>query len=206
MEISEYFTNLLEREFDGRLRIRWSPFQQQYRIEQKVARGMMWPDKPILENDEEALMIKDGYWFVMGVSPREHTKCQRCGTELEIPAFETRMITCPICKIMGRTYRISAGYFPLNDRLIKYLKSIDPEKDMGKEQVAKLRANNEALVKSQQRAMSNNIEAYGKDNFTKLAQIAQVGYTGKETWGSHHEISNERQRKGIDHGSQIIGI
>lgn len=207
--IPQEFEESLEREFNGRLRIRWSPLQEQYRIEQKVARAVMWPDKPILENDDEATMIRDGYFFVLSIMPRDKMKCKKCGSILDVPYMSTSIVICDICKLMGYAYKKTAGFFPLNEKLITHLKSIDPERGMSKEQIAKMRENNEAIVRSQQRSITNNIEAYGKDNFTKLAGIAQTGFTGKESaWldAPALQVSNERQKLGVDHGSKIIGI
>jgi hypothetical protein len=114
-----------------------------------------------------------------------------------------------MCKLSGVPFRQAMAFFPLGDTLIDHLKKIDPERDQTKDRVAELRDNNEALLRSQQRAIFNNMEAYTKDNFVKLAGLAQVGRTGKESaWLDAPErgISNERQKLGIDHGSQIIGV
>lgn len=198
------FEERLEQEFNGRLRVRWSPSSGQYRIEQKVARAQMWGDRPILENDDEATMIRDGYFYVMSIAPRDRMNCKRCNTELEVPLYEARVVACPICKLMGRTFKYAVAYFPLGDKLIDHLKKIDPERGLSRDQMKALRESNEALLRSQQRAVSNNAEAYGKDNFNRLVGIQQVGRTGRESaWldAPQRDIINERQKQGI-----LVGV
>jgi hypothetical protein len=205
MEIPQEFTERLNRDFDGRLRVKWSNFSKRYRIEQRAARGQMWPDKPILENDDEQQMIRDGYFFVMDITPGDKTQCAKCNTWLNVPIREVRIIACPVCKMMGRTYRMNLGFFPLTDSLIDYLKGIDPERGLPAKAIEKMRSNNEQQMLSMQRSMSNNGEAYGKENFNRIVGIPQFGHTGKETsWEDApvKQISNERQKQGIAYKEQ----
>lgn len=207
MEIPETFTERLEQEFGGRLRIRWSPSEYRFRIEQKVARAIMWPDRPVLENDDDLQCVKDGYFHVLSVTPGDKMKCKVCAAPIPVPVGEMQMVHCPTCKAMGRQMRYAVAFFPLNDMLIEHLKKIDPERNLARDTVAELNARNEAAVQRAQRAIQTQAEAYVDDNFNRIVGIPQTGYTGRERmWDDAPKkvITNELQK--VPHGQEVVGV
>lgn len=181
MEAPRSFTERLEREFRGRLRIRFSDKEQEWQIEQRVGRAVL-PDARISLYDDDAIRARDGYLHVMSIRQGDRMPCPKCRYELKVPAFKTVDVACPYCKLKGRTTRVCAGYFPLEgDALIQHLRRLDPERGASLELAAEADRKNEALVASLERQSLD--ASYGiSQDFNRLFGIQSVGYTGKERY------------------------
>lgn len=127
------FVDTLEREFRNRLRIRWSHQRSLWVIEQKVARGLfvgaLKPTKGKAwdETNDRYVQIRDGVIEIMAVATGTKTACPVCRYDIRVPYYTTEAVECGYCKLMGRRSYIPVVYMPLNEDLIQYLKSIDPE-------------------------------------------------------------------------------
>ena len=153
------FTKRLEHEFQGRIRLRWSSAQSEFQVEQRVRRGAH--DGPISSSkDDVGIRQRDGYLYLFSIE-----------------------ISCASCKLHGREHRVIAGYFPLNDTLIEHLKKLDPERGASQRLNARVLANNLAHQSRLGQSVVNDTSDKLRDDFSRIAGIPQVGYTGKEFRG-----------------------
>lgn len=182
MYIPESFQEDLEREFQGRLRARWSGKKQCVVIEQRVARNVVGslPRELFKKNDETRQSLAEGYKQVMDVAVSEQMKCPECTTTLSVPNRTTAQITCMGCRVKGRTKKYIVGYYPLDTNLINHLKSIDPLRNLEKDTAAELNAYNEKIAEAQQKQLSEEAEAYTSDNLNRLMQIPSFSYSGNK--------------------------
>ncbi len=172
------FVDALDTAFDGRLRIRWSTVANEFQIEQRVARGMI--NFPPTDNEDESIRLRDGYFYVMSVRNGDRMPCPRCAHTLKVPLRQIRELSCAPCRGRGVEHRVSAGYFPLDNSLIDYLKMIDPMRGASKEMRSKIDAHNEKFTQAQRQAILDNAEAAGRDDFNKIAGIPEFGYGGNK--------------------------
>lgn len=179
MEAPPAFTRQLDDVFNGRLRIRWSAKRREFHIEQKV--GRMAPNPcHIDEGDDDLIRARDGYIYVMSIRPGDRMPCPDCDYQLSVPVMDTADIRCPYCQLKGRTTRVVAGYWPLNERLIEHLRRIDPLRGGSDEMAAAADAYNESRLKAAEAAYSDTIISAADDDYRRLVGIPSVGYTGKE--------------------------
>ena len=169
---------MLEQEFRGRLRIRWSLKAKEFHIEEKVGRAALPPFR-IDPNDDSMIRARDGYSFVMSVRAGDRMPCPKCGTDLKVPIMHTAEVRCGYCRMKGVDGRVKAAFYPLSETLIDYLKKIDPERGAAILQAQESDRHNAALLASRERASMNDIEASTKDNWNQIAGIPSFGYTGK---------------------------
>lgn len=171
MYIPESFQDSLQREFEGRLRLRWSLWEDSFIVEQKIRRELADELGPQATEDDR-LRQRDGYLKLCAVRNGDRMPCPYCKTTLKVPVFEFWLLQCPNC----REYS-AAGYFELNDRLVETLKGFDwVHAAKNRDRVdAHNRANEEAI----ERHALNVHEAVMKENFTSIAGIQSVGYTGR---------------------------
>jgi hypothetical protein len=181
MDVAKEFTSRLRRDFNDRLRIRWSKKRGEWHIEQKVGRAAL-PPIYISEVDDDLIRAKDGYAFVMAIRPGDRMPCPDCGLTLRVPVMQIAETTCDYCRYKGRYGRHSAAYFPLGDLLIEHLKKISPER-RPKKFTEMLDAKNAAVLASRQREFENEFEATTKENWSRMIGIPSWGYTGKEFRG-----------------------
>lgn len=165
--------------FDGRLRIRWSQAEQQFLIEQKVGRAMVAPIR-IEDNRDDLIRARDGYHPVMTITAGDRMRCPSCHSELKVPVRETHDIKCGYCALLGRTTRIIAGFWPLDDALLDHLRHIDPLNDYQDELAEAADRHNRMLLKSQEDQVSNDGYAALEEQYNRLVGIPQVGRTMKE--------------------------
>lgn len=171
------FSKRLQREFDGRLRVRWSTQRGEWQIEQRVARAHI-ASSPVLVNDDDGIRAQDGYAFVMSIREGDRMPCSRCSHDVRVPVMSTAEATCPHCK-----QRAAAAYFPLEgDALIQYLRRLDPLLDWHRELAAWQDDANAAATRAKERDVGNVIEASTKDHWNQLVGIPHVGYTGREQY------------------------
>jgi hypothetical protein len=176
------FARALEREFQGRLRVRWSTQRQEWHVEQKIRRGLAdFPADP--NGSDEHQRLRDGYMYILSIRPGDRMPCPRCASTLKVPHLEFREIICDFCKFTGKEYKVAAGYWPLNDKLIERLKELDPERSMTKVQRTQVDARNRALEEAQQKHVLNVSLGTAADDFVQITGIPMTGYTGKEFKG-----------------------
>lgn len=178
MEAPQEFVDRLHRIFDGRLRIRWSKSLHEFHIEQKVGRAALPPIR-IDEGNDDLIRARDGYMFVMSVRTGDRMPCPECHLTLRVPVRDTWEITCGYCQLKGRRRSVVAGFWPLDDTLLDYLRKIDPLRGKQSEQAEEADRHNQFLLASQENdAMAPGYAAFD-DNYNRLVGIPQVGYTGK---------------------------
>lgn len=176
------FAKRLDREFRGRLRLRWSNRKQEFQLEQKVRRALA--EGPVKDSqDDDGIRRRDGYLYLLSVRPGTRMPCPRCNTEVRVPEFEFREVSCPMCKLAGREHRFSAGYFPLTDLLIDHLKTLDPEREATRRLRDQVNAANTRLQQQSERQVLDRMADAVTDDFTRIAGIPMTGYTGKEFRG-----------------------
>lgn len=180
MEAPAEFVSTLEREFQGRLRIRWSPLREQWHIEEKVGRGIF--EVPLKEHDDRFVRVRDGYVHVMAIQPQDWMHCPACRSKVDVPRFETAEAKCQSCCAKGRDARWRAAFYPLNHHLITFLKRIDPlrtvefegtDKSSVDELTRLADAANERRDQVKTRDTHNHIEAATHDNWKDLADIGR---------------------------------
>lgn len=170
------FVDRLTTAFEGRLRIRWSNAANEFQIEQRVARPLI--NFPAAMTDDEAIRLKDGYFYVMSIRNGDRMPCPRCSFELKVPIRETRELSCPRCQAKGLEHRVAAGFFPLDDTLIAHLQSIDPMRGVSRELRNKIDAHNTEHTNKQRQGVLDKAWAAGADDFNKIAGIPQFGHVG----------------------------
>lgn len=173
MNLTE-FNAALEREFQGRLRARWSAQSREYHIEQKVGRGLFAP--PRRNEDTEGdrwIRARDGYELVMRIRLGDRMPCPKCGLTLKVPVLQIRETVCGHCQSKKRDGRMFAAYFPLGRLLIEHLYTIDPHRDAHKRQLAEADANNAKLQEGDDGGL-----LYDVLHDELMTQIPKVGYTG----------------------------
>lgn len=180
MEAPTRFTELLHQKFDGRLRIRWSEASHQWEIEQKVGRAVL-AGVHIKSTDDELIRARDGYHPVMTITAGDRMPCPHCNYKLTVPVMDTADIRCPYCQLKGRTTRVVAGFWPLNDNLITHLQKIDPLRGAQQELTEAADRYNQLLLKAaEDEAMAPGFAAMD-ENYRRLVGIPMVGYTGKDS-------------------------
>lgn len=179
MDIPESFADRLKRDFDGRLRIRWSKALGEFHIEQKVGRAAL-PPTYISEWDDDLIRARDGYMYVMAIRPGDRMPCPDCHLTIKVPVMRTAEAVCSYCRMKGRDGRWRAAYYPLGDLLLDHLKKIDPTRRFREELTKAADRKNKAIMAAKEREASNIIEASTKENWTQLVQIQSVGFSGKE--------------------------
>ncbi len=174
------FEDRLEREFDRRLRIRWSNKLSEWHIESKVGRGRL-AKFHVDDQDDGAIRARDGYQFLMAIREGDRMPCPRCGLELKVPIFEKREVVCEYCRMVGKDGRYPAVFFPLEgDTLIVYLRSLDPLRGYRDDLHLRADAANERLLQERERQAMNDMAAAGREFSAQLVGLQSVGYTGKE--------------------------
>jgi hypothetical protein len=186
VHIPEEFAERLEQAFGGKYRIRWSDARHEYHIEQKVRRGIAagFVDlnprhrERFRQKWDDLIRARDGYVLTMAVTPGTKTFCPDCHSELQVPAFETKVIPCEFCRSRGRYRHKVAGFFPLGDSLIDHLKKIDWAND-GNDRVAKaVDRHNELLLHNNRMQLRRTVDAAVRQDYNRLVGIPQFGYAG----------------------------
>lgn len=182
MQAPDSFVSRLHEAFDGRLRIRFSDAEQNFHIEQKVGRAVVAPVR-VDEGRDDLIRARDGYHPVMTITPGDRMRCPACHYTLQVPVRDTADVRCGFCALKGRTTRVVAGFWPLDDSLIDHLRKIDPLRDGQSELAEEADRHNRMLLQAEEDAAVAPGFAYADENFNRLVGIPQVGYTGKEFKG-----------------------
>lgn len=181
MHIPDWFRDQLYREFDGRLRIRWSVLRQAFRLEQKVGRAAAPPHR-LDEADDRTRCAVDGYDLFLEVTRGDRMPCPECGHELHLTPLQIREAVCPRCRERERQGRWVMGFFPLNDSLLQYLRLCDSTLTDQHARVAALDEDNlrlDAVTEKDFTAKRQDILIDGLIH----EQIPKVGYT--KDWAAY---------------------
>lgn len=171
------FVRQLNDQFAGRLRLRWSDSAKQWHIEQKVGRQKA-PHRKVSNLDDRAIRWRDGYEFLLAVTPGSSTSCPNCGMWTKVPVLEMRYAKCQVC---GKEFR--ACYWPLGDHLLQWLRYGDPDRG-GLERMMRDLENEEYSKEFwKTRAQRSYRRDVIWDDWRHLFDVPQVGYTGKEFRG-----------------------
>lgn len=182
MTVPEHFEQKLEREFRGRLRIRWSHERHEFQIEQRVRRSLApgWTKKHRAWDDtsDDYIRHRDGYVLLVAIRVGTKMPCPRCQTELDVPFNETKNIICAYCKLQGKSPHIAAMHVPLNDTLIDYLKRLDPENPISERLNEDNDRQNAALVAAMEQDATNAAVSGFEERYRRIVGIPQVGLSG----------------------------
>lgn len=170
MDAPTQFVDRLRSTFNDRLRIRWSTTEKCFHIEQKVGRAVVAPIF-IDESRDDLIRARDGYHPVMTIQPGDRMPCPECHYQLRVPVMDTADLPCPYCRLKGRTTRVVAGYWPLNDLLIDHLRKIDPLRGASEELSAEADRHNRLLLKSQEADAYREGEAAFSDDYNRIVGI-----------------------------------
>lgn len=183
MNAPDSFVARLASVFDNRLRIRWSDREGCFHIEQRVGRATIAPVF-IDSTRDDLIRARDGFHPIMTVQPGDRMPCPECHYQLHVPVMDTWDMRCPYCETKGRSTRVVAGYWPLNDLLIEHLRKIDPLRGASTELAEEADRHNRLLLKAQEdEAFAPGFDAFDS-NYNNLVGIPQTGYTGKILPGS----------------------
>lgn len=167
------FAERLHEAFDGRLRARWSTQRNEFQIEQRVARGLV--NFPAPDDNDEMIRLKDGYFYVMSIRNGTTMPCPKhCGTDLQVPVHEIRELSCPTCRAKGVEHRVSAGFYPLDDRLIDYLRMIDPMRGASRDLRNKINDHNQKFTDAQRAKVMGQLTDAAADDFDRIAGIPKT--------------------------------
>lgn len=176
--VPEEFERRLALEFSGRLRMRWSARKRAWLIEQKVGRAALPPIWFDATRDDH-IQARDGYAGFFEIQPGDRMACHFCGGTLRVPVREVREVACNSCLSRGRDARFVCTYWPLDETLIDYIKSIDPERRGGKEMHQRLHqelAANDRMVAQKDKDATAYRDAVGRYYFPQMLQIQSVGW------------------------------
>ena len=182
MHIPQSFRDRLQTDFDGRFRMRWSDARGEFHLEQKLSTAQILepplrPDGTWDTYNDDYIRSRDGYGYVMSVRQGDRMPCMRCRRTVKVPIRETREAVCRGCN-----KRHKAAFSPLDDLLLLHLRWIDPLSG-GIDRVRKyVNERNAQHERSRDNAAYGEIDAATADNFGRLFDIQQVGYTGRERY------------------------
>lgn len=174
------FAEELNKEFNGRFRIRWSEKRQVWQLEQKVRPGLEL-EPPVNESgeydtyDDAYIRARDGYWLIQTITAGDRMPCPICNNTLHVPHMRTAEVQCRRCQLMGKDGRYMAGYYPLNHTLIEHLKDIDPERDGLKRTRQRVHARNAELRQRRDKEVLDKADGRVLDDHRQW-NAAMVGY------------------------------
>lgn len=182
----------VQREFNGRLRIRFSDKKRAFQVEARTHRGLS--DIPLPENvpSDVAAKLKavfyddlqrarDGYSLVMEVQPGDRMPCPNCHMELKVPHRKTAEVNCEYCRVMGRDGRTTAGYWPLDsESFFERLRYLDPQRGYRRSGKQVDEANKRRQEIEEKDAL-NLLQSVNRDEYRNFAGILQTGTTTKNS-------------------------
>lgn len=172
------FAKRLERDFQGRLRIRWSDSSNQWLIEEKVGRASA--PAHARSYDDNLTRAAQGYSLVLTVAPGDRERCRKCGSTVKLPVFDFAETKCQTCGSLTRSC-----FWPLTDMLLEHLRKIDPLRDGP----SRLRDEADAATRKasaeRERRLSGSIEDHTKDLINTFGGFTSLGYTGREAMWEH---------------------
>jgi len=123
-----HFVDRLEMVFGGEYRLRWSLREGAWHLEQFLGqRATKWnKNRPLDPWYDELVRARDGYTLAMSIRPGTVMPCPKCDLPLPVPVYALREVRCEQCIRSGRDGKYKAGYFPLENNLIDYIKVRTP--------------------------------------------------------------------------------
>jgi len=180
MDAPKDFVSRLTKEFDGRLRIRWSKARGEWMIEQRIARATI-PPFQVSEIDDRLIRYRDGYEYVMSIRPGTRMPCPKCGLTLNVPTMKIAEVVCDHCKFKERDGRYMASYWPLGESLLEHLRKYDPYRDGYRRLLADMARGDERDAINE-KSMKATAEDISRDEWMNIMQIPRVGYTTSKTF------------------------
>lgn len=124
----------IEALWGDRLRLRWSLREGMWHVEQKLEKGarQLWPSMVMYQKwehliNDDFVRRRDGFTFVLRISPRSFHDCPACGKGMEVPPHHVGVLECLGCKEKGKMVRTLAGYWDLGgDAILDELRKMDP--------------------------------------------------------------------------------
>src|SRR5262245_34380508 len=102
MTAPAWFEELLEREFRGELRIRWSVKRQEWHVEQRVGRASTLPHRG---DPDRHRQLSDGYAFHFAVQPALRRPCPDCRFPMDVGELRFIEARCGYCGYVGKSGR-----------------------------------------------------------------------------------------------------
>ena len=170
-KVPDSFKESLDKQFNGKIRVRWSNKDQEWHVEEKINRGSL--DTPVDDQDDTAIRYRDGYGFICSIRPGDRMPCPKCNSELKVPINEFAEVKCDYCRMKGRNTSIISGFFELGDILLEHLRRLDPVRGW------RDKFTYETYDEHRQRIIDKQIENMSpiwSDNYRRLVGIPQVGW------------------------------
>lgn len=193
--VPDSVTARLRREFDDRLRIRYSRKTHTFHVEGKVSRAIS--DMPIpngltkakedklKENFyDDLIRARDGYQILMEVAVGHEFPCPRCGMPLKSPVMKSAEVTCLYCRNLsarlGQSKRnglVPMSYWPLDsEAFFERLRYLDPLRSW-RRTMKQLDAENDRREEVRVKDEMNILESFNRDHYTQIAEIPQSALT-----------------------------
>lgn len=170
--VSPWFRSQLQTEFDGQIRLRWSPKKQRWVLERRVGRvkaAPRWVD-PL---DDRAIQARDHVQTIMEVTPGTVTPCPGCGRDLRLAYKQMAEAVCPRCR-----YTLRAVFFPLGEDLLQHLRWSDPDRGGLARVFAHVDEEQARLTQAKRNKFRREHEAIWKEDGLRLLGIPRFGYAG----------------------------
>lgn len=178
------FVRALDREFNGRFRVRWSPVRHRWQVEEKVGQGYL--DTPLVDDahHDDWHRVRDGYTLYAEIAPGTTTPCPTivddwgtvCGADMKAEPYVLKQIKCATCGQGTNT-----GFFPLGEPLLEQLRFTDPNRGgYERNHPRLLRAANERRQRLKAMAARRESNARGVDDAKFF--IPKVALGGAPMW------------------------
>lgn len=167
------------RDFDMKYRVRESPNQQFWLIEQKVGRGAV--EVPMRESDESYARARDGYGLVLRTLKYPRFQCPSCClTVSPVPEMAIGEVRCAYCDDLGERNIFFLGYFPLCDKLLTHLEQTHPKRgDKWQQEHA---AHNKRNMAETDRKAHTLLEGIFTDDWRRIQQIPRTYLADHRTY------------------------
>lgn len=176
-EIPTWFEEALEREFQGRFRIRWSERKREWHFEERVGRAVYDPPKHEGETDRW-VRARDGYRFMFAIQPAPWRGCPNCHLTVDVPVCKFKEVRCDYCGFRGVGQRYVLAYFPLGEKLLEHIRAHDPVRDMTKRRVKEVDLHNERHQLGMERHSTNVRQDYLYEGM-EATSFASAGFPSK---------------------------
>lgn len=176
----ESFSRALDRQFDGRFRVRFSIKRQTWQLEEKCDVARL-PPVEIDPADDDLIRAVDGYSYFAEVAPGTTCRCPRCGRDSAAVVKAFRATACNKCGLKS-----VRAYWPLDDTLLEHIRETDPRRG-ATERLRQARNHNKRLSDARIDSSFRESRALSVDD--AKCDIAKVGHTGKESMWINPPIS-----------------
>lgn len=153
--IPTWFEEALEREFQGRLRLRWSKRRKEWHLEERVGRGIFAPPRRVEPDDDRVIRARDGYSFIAAIQPKDTRGCPECHLPIRVPHLKFKEVRCEYCGFRGLSGRLVLAYFPFSHALLEHIRKHDPLRDRTQQNVKEVDLHNQRLELGLDRDFTN---------------------------------------------------